>query len=143
MNRVAPLTQLFIGGCVGFEISRPVDIEVEAVGELPELEPGTQIEVTMFSTSKAAVVSSSHGPDCLEDGGACEFTVDVAGLGNKDVELYAWLDVDGNDGSDLEKAILDGDPLGYLFIHIPALPYDGPQLVVLDDPALIVDGEVD
>ena len=134
---LAPL----LGACLGTLPSRPVDIEVVAVAELPEFGPDTQLQVASYSRSKSAAALMSAGAECLVDPGYCDLTYEVGGLGQSGVDTYVWLDVDGNDEGDLHKALVDDDLLGYHFVDVHALPFDTPVGVDLDLPSVVVDAE--
>lgn len=133
------LSATMLGGC--FSIAKPVDFVVESALDLPEFGPDTFLQVALYSTARSARTQMEVEPDCLEDPGWCDITISVDGLGHKDIEAWFWLDVDGDDGADLYRVLLDQDPLGYTFVHVPSMPYDEPLEVVLDDPRLVIEGE--
>lgn len=128
-------------GCLAIEFSRPVDIDVESLVSVSELGPDAQLQVAMHSVSQSAVGYKSFEPDCLVDAGFCELTIDVGGLGRTGVDVYVWLDRDGADEGDMHRALIDDDPVGYVFVHVPSMPYERPLEVPLDLPANVFEAE--
>jgi len=130
------LASLALTGC-GVR-AMPVDLVLQSNIELPDFGPDTDLKIRLESMSRSAGASQSADPSCLLDAAGCTIEVEASMLGHLGAWGTIWLDVDGNDEYVVERAILDGDPVGVFQVDFSELPYSVP--VTLDDPRVVFDG---
>ncbi len=121
--------------------AKPFDLVVASNVDLASFEAHSILQVRMEAQSGSVASQMPADAECLLDPGYCELVPDASGMGGGSLTGIVWLDLDGDDDGDPQRALLDHDLIGDFRLDVRDLPYDHPLEVVLDEPEAIYDAE--